>query len=198
MKMSLKLKVAGKPDGLRIPISRLPFLIGRDPLCRLRPASKLISPHHCVIWARGDQLLVRDLGSTNGTYLNNHAISGEREAHHGDRVRTGPLVFDVCIEGPPSEIQPIPVAPKQNSTGSANIEDAAAKLLLLGEEASGAPTAPVDADPAPLGETTFSLVTSPSEASPASQSDHGQQEGPSDAATIAAALLKRYQKRHRP
>src|SRR5713101_3548300 len=98
MKVTLKLRIAGKADRLTIPIDRLPFLIGRDPVCHLRPASKFISKHHCAIWTRGDQLLVRDLGSTNGTYLNDHAVTGEQQALDGDRLKIGPLLFDVCIE----------------------------------------------------------------------------------------------------
>jgi hemoglobin-like flavoprotein len=118
MQVNLKLRIAGKGDGLRIPIDRLPFLIGRDPLCHLRPASLLISQHHCALWTRGDQLLVRDLGSTNGTYLNNRAVTGEQQAVNGDTLKIGPLLFDVCIKGSPSLTQPTPSPPKRSSTRS--------------------------------------------------------------------------------
>jgi pSer/pThr/pTyr-binding forkhead associated (FHA) protein len=186
MKVSLRLKIADKPEGLRIPIDRLPFLIGRDPVCHLRPASHFISKHHCTIWTRGDLLLVRDLGSTNGTYLNDHAVTGEQQALNGDRLKVGPLLFDVCIEGSPT-----PMPQMKGPTRSGDVEDAAAMLLLLDEDAAQATTRPVDLNAVPSGATILvpaSSLLEKSTASPAS----------SDTATVANALLKRYLRRREP
>jgi pSer/pThr/pTyr-binding forkhead associated (FHA) protein len=40
-------------------------------------------------------LAVRDFGSKNGTFVNGEQIRAERELHSGDRIRFGPLEFDV-------------------------------------------------------------------------------------------------------
>jgi pSer/pThr/pTyr-binding forkhead associated (FHA) protein len=199
MKVSLKLRLAGKTERLRIPIDRLPFLIGRDPVCHLRPTSLFISQHHCVIWTRGDQLLVRDLGSTNGTYLNDQAVTGEQQALNGDRLKVGPLLFDVSIEAPPTIIQPAPSPPTKNSTQSIDVEETAAMLLLLGEDASAAANRPVDLDPVPAGETVL-LPARPPRDKEMSQADHCGSETNStlsDTATVAAAILRKYLKQAR-
>src|SRR6516162_2757323 len=114
MMLALKLRIRSRAEGLRIPVDRLPFLVGRDPLCHLRPASLMVSQHHCAIWSRNGELRVRDLGSTNGTYLNGLAVTGEEAAHNGDQLKIGPLVFDVCIEGTPVN-QPTPLPLNKNS-----------------------------------------------------------------------------------
>jgi predicted component of type VI protein secretion system len=202
MIMSLKLRIAGKSDHLRIPIDRLPFLIGRDPLCHLRPTSHFISQHHCAIWSRGDQLLVRDLGSTNGTYLNDHAVAGQQEARHGDRLKIGPLLFDVCLEGPPSVTRPISVPQIKSSTPSAEVEDTAALLLLLEEDASAVTTPPADLDTILSGKTILFSFSPSLQKAPASQSDHGQSKktvaASSDTSMVAGAILKKYLRRPRP
>ena len=201
MKLILKLRLADKPEGLRIPIDRLPFLIGRDQVCHLRPASQFISKHHCVIWARGDQLWLRDLDSTNGTYLNDHAVIGEQQALNGDRLKIGPLLFDVCIEGPPSVTQATPSPPMISSTRSADVEDTAAMLLLLGEDATAATTQAVDLDPVPSGETINIPASALQKLSTESDADHGRPKertsASNDTATIANAILMKYLKRPR-
>jgi pSer/pThr/pTyr-binding forkhead associated (FHA) protein len=199
MKLTLKLRVASKPEGLRIPIDRLPFLIGRDPLCHLRPASQFVSKHHCAIWSRDGQLMVRDLGSTNGTFLNDHPVTGEQQALNGDRLNIGPLLFDVCIEGLPSVSQSTPPPPMK--ARNADVEDAAAMLLLLEEDASAAAKRPMDVDPVPSGETINVPASLLQDKSTANQSNEvpskGAASASSDTGTIANAILQKYLRRPR-
>jgi pSer/pThr/pTyr-binding forkhead associated (FHA) protein len=49
-------------------------LIGRDEDCDVRFEQKSISKHHCVIAKTDGLLLVRDLGSTNGTRVNGQRV----------------------------------------------------------------------------------------------------------------------------
>jgi pSer/pThr/pTyr-binding forkhead associated (FHA) protein len=97
--MKLSLVVAqGVHTGKVIPVTSTEFVIGRDPQCQLRPASPAVSKQHCGIAVRDGKVFVRDCGSTNGTFLNGEQIAGEREANSGDRLRVGPLEFDLKIE----------------------------------------------------------------------------------------------------
>jgi predicted component of type VI protein secretion system len=166
------------------------------------PRDRYISQHHCAIWTRGDQLLVRDLGSTNGTYLNDRAVTGEQQALNGDSLKIGPLLFDVCIEGSPSATQRTPLPPMRNSTQSADVEEEAAMLLLLGEDASAPTTQPVDFDPVPSGNTIMIHASPLVEKSTASQPDHSRPKettsASSDTAVVANALLQKYLRRPRP
>lgn len=107
--MKLSLVVAqGVHTGKVIPITTPEFIIGRDPQCQLRPASPAVSKQHCGVAVRDGKVFVRDCGSTNGTFVNGEQVAADREVKSGDRLRVGPLEFDVKIEvGAPAE-KPVP------------------------------------------------------------------------------------------
>lgn len=99
----------GVHQGKSIPITVNPFLIGRDPNCQLRPASPAVSKQHCALLVREGKVLVRDYGSTNGTFVNNEQVlSTEREIHEGDDLRIGPLEFKVSVKTTVREPAPVP------------------------------------------------------------------------------------------
>ena len=97
--MKLSLVVAqGVHTGKVIPVTSSEFVIGRDPQCQLRPASPAISKQHCALSVRDAKAFIRDCGSTNGTFINGEQIAGEREVKTGDRLKVGPLEFDIRLE----------------------------------------------------------------------------------------------------
>jgi pSer/pThr/pTyr-binding forkhead associated (FHA) protein len=97
--MKLSLVVAqGVHSGKVIPVTAADFVIGRDPQCQLRPASPAVSKQHCALSIREGKVYVRDCGSTNGTFVNDEQVGAEREVKGGDRLRVGPLEFDLRIE----------------------------------------------------------------------------------------------------
>jgi pSer/pThr/pTyr-binding forkhead associated (FHA) protein len=51
------------------------------------------SSRHARIERQGGAVVLEDLGSTNGTYLNEELLSGPQPLHPGDRVRIGDSVF---------------------------------------------------------------------------------------------------------
>ena len=87
--------VGGKQDGKLIPLGTKKFLIGREHDCHLRPNSEAVSRHHCVITIDDFSVRVRDLGSSNGTYLNGTRIIGAQPANSGDRLTVGGLEFEL-------------------------------------------------------------------------------------------------------
>src|SRR5215813_12367653 len=115
MKLSLVVLTAGKQEGKILPIALSQFLIGRDPQCQLRPASASISKRHCAILVRSGKVLLRDLDSTNGSFVNEQPVKGEVELHHDDKLKIGPLLFGVHIETTPSVSKPTPAPPTQAS-----------------------------------------------------------------------------------
>jgi len=72
-----------------------PMVIGRDQQCDIVVSQGLISRRHAELTLSDDQLLIRDLKSTNGTYLNDLHIS-EAIARHGDVLRLDQVAFKVC------------------------------------------------------------------------------------------------------
>lgn len=87
--------IGGKQDGKLIPLTTKKFLIGREQDCHLRPNSDSVSRHHCVITLDDFSVQVRDLGSSNGTFLNNVRVLGIQQAKSGDRLKIGTLEFEV-------------------------------------------------------------------------------------------------------
>lgn len=111
--MDLKLIVlAGAKEGTQIPLKKDKFIIGRAPECTLRAGSSAISRRHCAIVRKDDAWLVRDLGSRNGTFLNDTAVEEPTALKVGDEIRVGPLHFRVeqyvrSAEGSKAEKPPV-------------------------------------------------------------------------------------------
>jgi len=105
--MDLRL-VIFKASGQRkdLPISNSVTVVGRGEDCGLRVPLKSVSRRHCEIAVGEDEVVVRDLGSSNGTYVNNHRVA-ETPLKAGDRMVIGPVVFTVQIDGQPEEVQPV-------------------------------------------------------------------------------------------
>jgi pSer/pThr/pTyr-binding forkhead associated (FHA) protein len=96
--MDVKLVVlGGKHPGQEIAVQGSEFLVGRSPECKLRPNSDMVSRRHCMIAIGEGRATIRDLGSRNGTIVNNHKIAGEHELRTGDKIKIGPLEFEVHL-----------------------------------------------------------------------------------------------------
>lgn len=75
--------------------------VGRSEGCDLRIPLGEISRKHCSIVKSDDALLIQDIGSSNGTFVNGKRIR-EAALRAGDQVRIGSLRFIVQIDGKPS------------------------------------------------------------------------------------------------
>jgi pSer/pThr/pTyr-binding forkhead associated (FHA) protein len=105
--MDVKL-VFFRPNGERkdFPVSKSAAVIGRGENCDLRVPVVSVSRRHCELTVTGSQLKVKDLASSNGTYVNNRRVN-EAQLHAGDRLVIGPIVLTVQIDGMPEEIKPV-------------------------------------------------------------------------------------------
>ena len=66
-----------------------------------------VSSHHCEILLRGGDIVVRDLNSTNGTFINGHQVAGEAPLKPGQILRLGQV--EMRLEEPGAK----PAAPKK-------------------------------------------------------------------------------------
>lgn len=100
--------VAFKADGARkdFRVRGEKCVIGRRPEADLRIPSPTVSRQHCEIALKDGKATIRDLGSSNGTFLNEVRVR-EATLAPGDRLAVGPVVFVVQIEGQPAQIAPI-------------------------------------------------------------------------------------------
>ena len=138
MKVSLVV-ASGVHQGKAIPIVGPQFVIGRDPSCQLRPASQAVSKQHCAVLVRDGKVYVRDMGSTNGTQLNDATLKGEeREVRPNDLLKVGPLDFTVRIEATVHKEDGTPLPDRSPETAAAM---AAVKAATAAAAASPAPPA---------------------------------------------------------
>jgi len=70
-------------------------VIGRDPACDMHLNDQTISGQHARLVYRLSQWWVEDLQSTNGTYLNQLAVSHPVVLTNGDELRFGQVTFQV-------------------------------------------------------------------------------------------------------
>jgi len=97
--MQVRLKILqGSNAGKDLKIPTPKCVIGRGDDCHLRPQSDAISRRHCVIITTENEVVVRDLNSRNGTFVNGDRVAEEAVLLHGDNLRVGPLEFEMIIE----------------------------------------------------------------------------------------------------
>jgi pSer/pThr/pTyr-binding forkhead associated (FHA) protein len=80
-------------------------VIGRRPDCGVRIQTSDVSRRHCEIESQDDRVLIRDLGSSNGTFVNGQRVE-EVKLSPGDTIQVGPVAFTVQIDGEPTEVRP--------------------------------------------------------------------------------------------
>ncbi len=87
----------GSSKGKEFDITGTQFVIGRAAGCNLRPQSDAISRQHCALFNKDEKIVVKDLGSRNGTVLNGEKLTKSEELRTGDELQVGPLHFHVVL-----------------------------------------------------------------------------------------------------
>lgn len=122
MRLSLRacLKVIqGARIGQEIPVGSSKLLIGRGKDCNIRPRSTKVSNRHCMIYLRSYGLFVKDLRSTNGTFVNRMRMQPTDlvELNDGDILSVGDMAFQAELyaaldgdEGAQREVKQLVIA----------------------------------------------------------------------------------------
>jgi adenylate cyclase len=63
--------------------------LGRHPSNTIQLLDKIVSKEHCVIVQNGNEFVLQDLGSLNGTFINGERVAGERALRDGDELALG-------------------------------------------------------------------------------------------------------------
>ena len=82
----------------RVIVNHLPFVIGRKPDSDLPINADTLSRYHAEIIEQNGKLCIRDLGSTNGTYLNDKKITTCTPIQDGDIARLGDMQLRINFE----------------------------------------------------------------------------------------------------
>jgi pSer/pThr/pTyr-binding forkhead associated (FHA) protein len=96
--------------------------IGRHDDCQIRIKSSQVSRRHCEVFEAGGKLAIRDLGSSNGTFVNGKKITGQQVLKSGDELTVGTVTLRVAKLG-----QGVPAAqqPSSDSTPKPKASDTA-------------------------------------------------------------------------
>jgi len=141
-----------------VPVKRARTIVGRKPECNIRIPVSSVSREHCEVTLEGDTLSIRDLGSSNGTYVNRERVQ-QANLKAGDLLGIGPAVFVVRVNGQPAEINAAESrargAAPEPAVGAAKSQQKPrpAAPATSGAKPSGKPGAPAKS---PLGEESDS------------------------------------------
>ena len=92
--------MSGQSQGQRILLDR-PVLLGRDPQSRVLFDDEMISRHHALIESLDGQLVIRDLGSKNGTFVNGQEAEEAQFVKVNDRIRLGKTLIALIAADDP-------------------------------------------------------------------------------------------------
>jgi predicted component of type VI protein secretion system len=141
--------VEGSEAGRQLPLDSV-VDIGREPSLALHlDQDTQVSRRHARISVQGGQIVAEDLGSTNGTYVNDQPISSPRALSPGDKVRVGLTVLELRtkqqVAARPSAVQ---VRPALTAVGNdVLLQVPEAQLAPVGNVSPEGPIA--TAQPAP-------------------------------------------------
>jgi hypothetical protein len=122
--MHVRFKILqGSSEGKEIKIPTPQCVIGREEGCDLRINNDAISRKHCVIVTTENEVMVRDLNSRNGTFVNEERVAGDAVLLNGDTLRIGTKQFEMLLEQSVSK----PKRPKV-----ADIKEAVARAAEVG------------------------------------------------------------------
>ncbi len=86
-------------DGPDITLDRALVMVGRHPQCDARLDSLWVSRRHCILTEDGGEVVVRDLGSTNGIRINGQRVERGR-LRPGDEISIAHIRYR--LEGAPA------------------------------------------------------------------------------------------------
>jgi FHA domain len=85
------------PDGAKprsVPMSAS-MVVGRGPECELRLEDTYASTQHARLFGKNGAWYVEDLGSTNGTFVNEQKLAAPAMVQPGDKIRVGTTVLEL-------------------------------------------------------------------------------------------------------
>jgi len=90
--------------------------VGRQDACQIRIKSSQVSRRHCELFEKKGLLLVKDLGSSNGTIVNGKRIKDQQVLEPGDELTVGGITLRVAKIGEAPPIKTPPAGPAPGDT----------------------------------------------------------------------------------
>jgi len=91
--------VEGAEPGRGYQVTSVPVTLGRDALSGISLPDPKMSRQHAALALQGSEFVLKDLGSTNGTFVNDKRVK-ESALCNGDQVRLGNTVLEFILSHP--------------------------------------------------------------------------------------------------
>lgn len=145
---SLILVTADKPPR-EVPLKKSTLIVGRQDTCHIRIPSDSVSRQHCELRIDDDGVTVRDLGSSNGTFVNKRRVT-QTELAAGDVLSVGGFTFVVKIGEHPGTVDTSSVlaaaAPPPPKPAASKPMKSSAQKPTSSKEGSGSVLDEIDAE----------------------------------------------------
>ena len=90
--------ISGKMVGRKFPLNQASYIIGRGAEVAIPLPEQMVSRRHAELMIRSNQVLIKDLKSKNGVYVNDLKVVGS-SLKDGDIIRIGTTVFKFITGG---------------------------------------------------------------------------------------------------
>ena len=90
--------IYGLELGKKFNLNRPQIIIGRSSKADIQIDQEAVSRNHCKIINTGNAIMLRDMGSTNGTYVNDELIE-EYQLRRGDQIKVGSITPTQVTQG---------------------------------------------------------------------------------------------------
>lgn len=85
--------LTGKLKGKKLMLPEQEITLGSDRSCQLKQYGEGIAPKHCTLRPTALGMVITDLGSESGTYIDNERITGEALLEPGGLLKVGSMTF---------------------------------------------------------------------------------------------------------
>jgi len=85
--------IYGMDLGRKHDLNRLETVVGRSSKADIQVDQESVSRNHAALTNKAGQISIRDMGSTNGTYVNDELVTGDFQLRNGDLVKIGRTIF---------------------------------------------------------------------------------------------------------
>jgi len=107
--------ISGKYQGGEFPLgTQHEIIVGRSSELDMVLVEDMVSRRHARIECGDDQIVIEDLGSTNGTFVNGEPLGqAPRVLNGGDQIEIGGTMLLIEVSAPSTVIAPVPAPPMQ-------------------------------------------------------------------------------------
>jgi pSer/pThr/pTyr-binding forkhead associated (FHA) protein len=127
--------VRGRSDATTLKLMDGVNSIGRHDDCLIRIRSSQVSRRHCELFEDKGKLMVKDLGSSNGTFVNGKRVLGQQILKPGDVLIIGGVTLRVDLAGGPGvQVEKPSAAPAPKPGDTAEVDAIALEDDDLGLE----------------------------------------------------------------